>query len=65
MVLRLKQPTSKALFESVEAVAGGGLRNLRDQCLRVAQQHVAQILIAIKLIQQRPRRSLDRAAGQL
>ncbi|MBD0362456.1 MAG: hypothetical protein ICV55_06710 [Coleofasciculus sp. C3-bin4] len=49
----------------MEAVAGGGLRDLRDQGLCVAQQHVAQFLIAIELLQQRPCIRLDRAASDL
>jgi hypothetical protein len=55
-VQRQQQPAAQLLVHRVMPVADRGLSHLRDQRLRVAQQQMLQLAVAIELILQ-PRRS--------
>src|SRR3954447_3228505 len=64
-VTRQQQPTGKALLKAVSAVAGGGLRDLLVEAVRVAGKTLAQHLVCIERLPERFRRHAKSRAFEL
>ncbi len=60
-----KKPAAKPLLERMQAVADGGLRNMRNQRLRITEQNVLQRAAPRKFVLNNFRFDAERAARNL